>query len=504
MQNISNIIVSSDCTVKVALERLQGSAMGILLLVDREGRLLRTVTDGDLRRLLLAGSMLEDYLNALPDQSPTLVVEPIGGQQALSVMLEHQVDQLPVVDIEGKPVDVLLRRDLDCQVLLSTPHLGVNEMHYVEDAFRTNWVAPLGPNVDAFENELADYVGVGYAAALSSGTAAIHLALRLFNVDVGDTVFCSSLTFVASANPILYQGATPVFIDSEPESWNMSPAALERAFKDAEHRGKFPRAVLVVNLYGQSADFDPILEICNRYDVPVIEDAAESLGATYKGKHSGTLGRLGIYSFNGNKIITTSGGGMLVSDERELIDRARFLATQAREQAAHYEHVEIGYNYRMSNVLAGIGRGQVRVLDERVEARRAIFSRYASALKNYSEVHWMPEPTFGRSTHWLSACLLNGKLGTTELIEALAAERIEARRVWKPMHMQKLFDKCLYYPHAEGEDISAYIFERGVCLPSGSNMNEAQQARIILELKRALKRVDVKEDSVKVDTCLDR
>ncbi|WP_312502531.1 aminotransferase class I/II-fold pyridoxal phosphate-dependent enzyme, partial [Bacillus luti] len=266
------------------------------------------------------------------------------------------------------------------RIYLSSPHMSGHEQKYIKDAFDSNWIAPLGPNVDEFERELASFVGVKGGAAVSSGTAAIHLALRLLNVQKGDIVFCSSFTFVASANPIVYLGAEPVFIDSEPETWNMSPQALAIALHDANKAGKLPKAVILVHLYGQSAKLDEILSLCNDYDVPVIEDAAESLGSTYKGKASGTFGKFGIYSFNGNKIITTSGGGMLVSNDTEAIEKAKFLATQARDPAPHYQHSQIGYNYRMSNILAGIGRGQLEVLEDRVRSRRRIFNRYYEEL----------------------------------------------------------------------------------------------------------------------------
>jgi dTDP-4-amino-4,6-dideoxygalactose transaminase len=376
---------------------------------------------------------------------------------------------------------------VDSQILLSTPHIGTSELAYVEEAFRTNWIAPLGPNVDAFESELAALVGAGYAAALSSGTAAIHLALRLLDVRAGDTVFCSSLTFVASANPILYENAIPVFIDSEPETWNMSPIALQTAFAQADKEGRLPKAVIVVNLYGQSADMDPILAICNQYQVPVIEDAAESLGATYKGRASGTLGRLGVYSFNGNKIITTSGGGMLVSDNAALIARARHLSTQSREAAAHYEHTEIGYNYRMSNVLAGIGRGQLQVLNQRVTSRRHVFATYERLLADVPEIEWMPEASYGRANRWLTACTLSGSRQPADLIKALAKEKIEARPVWKPMHIQPLFAGRAFFPHGPGLDVAADLFHRGVCLPSGSNMTEEQVGRIADVIRAALR-----------------
>ncbi|OOE00225.1 pyridoxal phosphate-dependent aminotransferase [Anoxybacillus kestanbolensis] len=368
------------------------------------------------------------------------------------------------------------------RIYLSPPHMSGNEQKYINEAFETNWIAPLGPNVDAFEKELAEYVGVKGAAAVSSGTAAIHLALRLLDVRQGDKVFCSSLTFIASANPILYQGAEPVFIDSEPDTWNMSPLALERAMEAAKREGKLPKAVIVVNLYGQSAKMDEILAICNHYQVPVVEDAAESLGSTYKGKKSGTFGKFGIYSFNGNKIITTSGGGMLVSDDVEALQKARFLATQARDPAPHYEHSQMGYNYRMSNIVAGIGRAQLEVLDERVKARRAIFDRYVQALGDIEGVHFMPELEGSMSNRWLTTLTIDQQaLGVTpmDIINALAEEDIEARPVWKPLHLQPLFEGVQYYPHEEERSVSDELFANGLCLPSGSSMTIEQQQRVI-------------------------
>jgi pyridoxal phosphate-dependent aminotransferase EpsN len=363
------------------------------------------------------------------------------------------------------------------------------EQKYIEQAFTTNWIAYLGPNVDAFEQELARYVDVKGTVALSSGTAAIHLALRLLGVETGDTVFCSSLTFAASCNPILYQGGEPVFIDSEPESWNMSPAALKKAFQAAEAAGKLPKAVITVNLYGQSADYDSILEICNQYDVPVIEDAAESLGATYKGKPSGTFGKFGIYSFNGNKIITTSGGGALVADDLEALDKARFWATQAKDQARHYQHSELGYNYRMSNILAGIGRAQLQVLEERVQARRAVFQRYYDALVGMDGLTFMPEASFGRSNRWLTVLIVDSEqCGSTtiDIMDALAEQNIEARPVWKPMHLQPLYQKYQYFPHHESTSISDKLFAQGICLPSGSNLAVEEQQKIIQIISECL------------------
>ncbi|MEH6906762.1 DegT/DnrJ/EryC1/StrS family aminotransferase [Neobacillus drentensis] len=367
-----------------------------------------------------------------------------------------------------------------------------NELKYINEAFETNWIAPLGPNVDAFEAEVAQYVGASEAVAVSSGTAAIHLALLLLGVGMGDKVFCSSLTFIASANPIIYQGAEPVFIDSEPETWNMSPQALERAFCDAIKNGPLPKAVIVVNLYGQSAKMEELSAICNQYGVPIIEDAAESLGAMYKGKASGTFGKFGVFSFNGNKIITTSGGGMLVSDDRESLQRARFLATQARDAAPHYQHSQIGFNYRLSNILAGIGRAQLEVLDERVAARRAIFQRYKNELSEIPGVTFMPELIDTFSNRWLTALTINEKvsgISVTEVLDALSEENIEARPVWKPLHLQPIFKERKYYPHNEQENVSETLFNSGLCLPSGSNMKDEDVETVIHHIKQtAIKR----------------
>lgn len=373
------------------------------------------------------------------------------------------------------------------RIFLSSPHMSGNEQKYINEAFETNWIAPLGPNVNAFEKEMATYAGTADAAVLSSGTAAIHLALELIGVGQGDTVFCSSLTFVASANPILYLDAVPVFIDSEEETWNMSPDALKRAFEEADWG--LPKAVIVVNLYGQSAKMDELMAICDSYGVPVIEDAAESLGSSYKGKKSGTIGKFGIYSFNGNKIITTSGGGMLISDDVDALAKARFLATQARDVAPHYQHSVVGYNYRMSNILAGVGRAQLEVLDERVKTRRDVFDRYVGALGKIDGVHFMPVLEGTYSNRWLTALTLDpNKVHITPytLIDALEAENIEARPVWKPLHLQPLFEGCRFYPHAKDDIVSERLFAEGLCLPSGSNMTVEEQERVIRIVKKKI------------------
>lgn len=490
-QQFRALCVPASRTIREALDTLERTAKGILLVLDGAGRLQRTLTDGDLRRAALARMPQDTAIAALPAQAPITLGELEPVTRALALMDQHLIDQLPVVDGSGRPVDLVLRRELSQRIWLSSPHLGEEETAFVEEAFRTNWIAPLGPHVDGFERELAAYAGVGHAAALSSGTAAIHLGLLLLGVQPGDTVFCSSLTFVGSCNPILYCGARPVFIDSEPDSWNMSPQALERAFAWAKRENRLPRCVIVVNLYGQSADMDALLPLCERYGVPVLEDAAESLGASYKGRASGSFGRVGVFSFNGNKIITTSGGGMLVSDDADLVARARKLSTQAREPAAHYEHVEVGFNYRMSNVLAGIGRGQLRVLEQRVQRRREVHGIYRAALASEPGVQWMPEPAGMRSTRWLTCMLLEGGDAAARrghVLRSLERHAIEARPVWKPMHLQPLFQGAPYFAHAQGDDVSARLFATGLCLPSGSNLADEQIARVIDHLRRALQR----------------
>jgi len=357
------------------------------------------------------------------------------------------------------------------------------ELEYVHDAFESNWIAPLGPHVDAFEQEFAAAVAVEYAAALSSGSAALHLALMLLGVGPGDLVLVSDLTFAASAFAVRYVGAEPVFVDSDLSSWNIDPALLEEALDALARGSRVPGAAIVVDLYGQSAHWAPIRCTCEKYGVPIVEDAAEALGATYRERPVGGFGRYGVFSFNGNKIITTSGGGMLVSDDRKAIARARFLASQARDPAPHYQHSQIGYNYRMSNVLAAIGRAQLRVLPARVEARRRVFEWYRELLGDLPGLEFMPEAPYGRSTRWLTCVLIDpGQFGATreEVRLALEAENIEARPVWKPMHMQPVFDGCAIY----GGSVAERLFERGLCLPSGSALTRDQVERVAEIIRR--------------------
>ena len=372
------------------------------------------------------------------------------------------------------------------RIFLSSPNMSKEgyEKEYIKEAFDTNWIAPLGENVNKFEEELAKYVKIGNAAALSSGTAAIHMAFKALDVKNGDIVFCSDLTFSATVNPIIYQNAKPVFIDSEKDTWNMDPKALEKAFEKYPN----PKAVIVVHLYGTPAKIDEIKEICDSHNVPLVEDAAESLGATYKNKQTGTFGKFGVYSFNGNKIITTSGGGMLVSDDEERIAKVRFWSTQSREKERHYEHKEIGYNYRMSNIVAGIGRGQLKVLDERIKQKTDIYNNYKEGLKKISDIEIQEIPENTRPNHWLSVITLNKnfKVKPLDIMVALEKENIESRPVWKPMHMQPVFSDYDFIK-VEEKAVSTDLFERGVCLPSDTNMTKEEQDVVIDIIKRLWK-----------------
>jgi dTDP-4-amino-4,6-dideoxygalactose transaminase len=481
MEKITNIIVPLQCRLIEALNILNSSEFLILLIVNGKGKLVRTVTDGDIRRFILSKGRLDVNLEKLSKKNPIAVRKDVTDTKVLKLMIRNGINQIPVVDNVGRPIGLHIKSDLDKSILLSTPHMGKYEENYVQQAFDSNWIAPIGPNVDAFEVEISNYVGGSNVAVVNSGTSAIHLSLILLNISQGDLVFCQSFTFIASVNPVLYQGATPVFIDSESKTWNMSPIALRKALEDHKKKNTLPKAIIVVHLYGNSASMKKIMSIGNEYNVPVIEDAAESIGSFYQGKHTGTMGKFGIFSFNGNKIITTSGGGALISNDIKLIDRARFLSTQAKDPSPHYEHSEIGYNYRMSNVLAGIGRGQLKVLNERVRSRRNVLKKYKKGLNVIDSIDWIPDVKGDYSNNWLSVFSINPKrtnMTAKTLINALLKKKIEARHVWKPMHQQKLFIKNQYYTDSN-ESFCDYLFETGVCLPSSSNMSASQQDLVI-------------------------
>jgi len=368
------------------------------------------------------------------------------------------------------------------QIFLSPPNMCGREMEYIREAFETNWVAPYGPSINAFEDEMARYIGVESALALSSGTAALHLALRWFGVREGDYVFCSDFTFIGSCAAILYERCVPVFIDSEPSSWNMSPEALEQAFRWAQAQGKLPKAVVVVDLYGESADWDSILPICRRYGVPVIEDAAEAVGTVYKGKKCGSFGDISALSFNGNKIITTSGGGMVLSNDKMAIEKMRFWSTQAREPAIHYEHREFGYNYRMSNICASIGRGQLEFLPQKLALRKRIHAIYRRELERVP-AHIKDAAQKGGSNHWLNILVLDtDELTPGDIVTKLQNAQIETRPAWKPMHMQPLFKGAAFFAHGK-RSVGESVFSRAVCLPSGDGISMDQQRMVIEELK---------------------
>lgn len=374
-----------------------------------------------------------------------------------------------------------MKKVMNKRIYLSPPHMSADERDLLLAAFDSNWIAPLGPMVDQFEAAICEYTGAKHALALSSGTAGLHLALRLIGIEAGDEVFVSTLTFSASVNPILYEGGTPVFIDSERDSWNMDPKLLAAALADRAAKGKLPKAVIPVHLYGQSANMREIMQLCNSYGVPVIEDAAESLGGLFDEQHTGTFGKAGIFSFNGNKIITTSGGGMLVSDDGDFIAHARKISTQAREPAPHYQHAEIGFNYRMSNLLAAVGCGQLNVIEERVAKRRVNFDYYYQQLSHMPGISFMPEANWGRTNRWLTVLTIapnQSGVNREQVRLALEAENIEARPVWKPMHLQPVFESYDYF----GGNTSEQLFRDGLCLPSGSSLSRTDQDRIISEV----------------------
>lgn len=362
------------------------------------------------------------------------------------------------------------------RIYLSPPHLIGRERQLMLQAYDSNWITTLGPMVDAFEQKMCERTGIPHATALSSGTAALHLGLVMLGVKPGDEVICSTFTFSATANAIAYCGASPVFIDGNDSTWNMDPLLLEEELKNCKAKGRLPKAIIVVDLYGQSADYDPIVKICLEYGIPLIEDAAEALGATYKGKPAGSFGAMGVFSFNGNKIITTSGGGMLVSASKEFTDRARYLATQAREPAPHYQHTVIGYNYRLSNILAAMGVGQLETLDDKIARRKQIYHFYRDAFHDIPEIHFMPIADYGEPNYWLSCITLEASLKATreDIRLALESQNIESRPLWKPMHLQPAFQHC----RMRGGSVTEQLFDKGLCLPSGSGMSDSDLHRV--------------------------
>ncbi|WP_281966970.1 DegT/DnrJ/EryC1/StrS family aminotransferase [Roseovarius nanhaiticus] len=481
--NIDAHIVHPHMTFRHVMACLDAAPIKLCVMTDESGALLRTIVDGDIRRAFLSGSAMESPVSDLPQNDAVYAGADIDPHDLVALFEANPaISAIVLVDDAKAPVGLVARNTVMSGILLSPPHMGQSESAYVRKAFDDNWIAPAGPNLNAFEEALKTASGRSQALALSSGTAGLHLALCVLGIGRGDAVYVSDLTFAATVQPVLYQDATPVLIDSEPQSWNMSPAALERRLARDAAAGCLPRAVIVVHLYGQSADMAAILAITDRYGIPVIEDAAESLGASYGNRPSGAHGLMSVYSFNGNKIITTSGGGALVSDRADLIDRARMLSTQGRDPAEHYQHSHIAFNYRMSNVLAGIGMGQLELLGDRVARRREIFETYRDALQDIPGLSFQDEPEGSRGNRWLTVISLDPDViprHPYQLLRELRSIGVESRPAWKPMHMQPICAGCAFEPHSPTEVVSSRLFLQSLCLPSGSTLSQDQQQRII-------------------------
>lgn len=486
---IGDHIVDGGASVRDAMLRLEQAAVKLCLVVDTGGRLVRTLSDGDIRRALLSGHRLDDAVGTLTGRAPVAFAEGTDPATLADALDRHAISAVVLTDTNGHPTGLVDRTALQGAILLSPPHMGDAEAGYVTRAFDDNWIAPAGPNLAAFETRLATHATRAHAVALSSGTAGLHLALAALDLPRGTPVYLSDLTFAASLQPLLYQGHVPVLIDSEPGTWNMSPAALARRLARDAAAGTLPGAIMVVHLYGQSANLGAILEAANVYGVPVIEDAAESLGATYENRPSGAHGLISVYSFNGNKIITTSGGGALVTDDDAIAEKVRNLSTQGRDPAEHYQHSTIAYNYRMSNVLAGIGLGQLEVLGARVATRREIFGRYREGLGDIPGLSFQTEAVGAAGNRWLTVVDFDPDripLHPYQVMRRLRTSGIETRPAWKPMHLQPLAHGAAFEPHSEDVAVSAAHFLRALCLPSGSNMTDAQQTRVVETMRRII------------------
>ncbi|WGV15404.1 DegT/DnrJ/EryC1/StrS family aminotransferase [Fuscovulum ytuae] len=474
--------VTANTTIREAMRVLDRSQTKLCVATDTSGKVIRTLTDGDVRRALLGGATLDSHIGNLPGKEPITFPEGTPREPLLQAMRSHSINAVVIVDKAGAPVDVIARTTLENLILLSPPHMGTAEVVFIQQAFDENWVAPAGPHLARFEEGLKAVSGRQHALALSSGSAGLHLALRVLGIGAGERVYVSDLTFIASLQPILYEGAIPVLIDAEPEGWNMSPVALGRKLEIDAVQGQLPSAIIVVHLYGQSADMDSIVALADRYGVPIIEDAAESLGATYRNRPSGAHGLLSVFSFNGNKIITTSGGGALVSDRGDLVEKARNLSQQGRDTAEHYQHSQIAYNYRMSNILAGIGIAQLGHLPDRVARRRAVFARYQDGFRDIPGIRFQGDLAGGHGTRWLTVIDLDPDRIARhpyQFMRRLRAHGIETRPAWKPMHMQPLCHGMEFVPHDPVMAVSPGLFLRSLCLPSGSSLSVVDQDRVI-------------------------
>ncbi|USA39123.1 DegT/DnrJ/EryC1/StrS family aminotransferase [Pelagerythrobacter marinus] len=486
---LQRAIVRSDASIRTVMARLDRNRIKLGLVLDEGGRLLRTVTDGDIRRALLGGALLDDAISCLPPQRAVTVPEKTAPAQLLQEMDRHGVNALVVTDAAGEPVDLVDRGMLSGAILLSPPHMGGGEAAHVQQAFDDNWVAPAGPNLDAFEKRLAVLSTREHAVAVSSGTAGLHLAMRALNLPRGARVYVSDLTFVGSVQPLLYERLEPALIDAEPGTWNMSPGALRRQIEADAASDRKGAAILLVHLYGQSANVGEILTIAEEHGLPLVEDAAESLGAVYDNRPSGAHGVISVYSFNGNKIITTSSGGALVTDDPKIAERARYLATQGRDPVEHYQHSTIAYNYRMSNILAGVGLGQLDVLSDRVAARRAIFERYKAGLSDLPGIAFQEDSPRSLGNRWLTSIEFDPNrlaIHPYQIMRKLRQGGIETRPGWKPLHMQPLCHGFAFAPHSEKVTVSAAHFQRALCLPTGSNLTVAEQDRIIAAVRSIL------------------
>lgn len=488
---MDKFVLSPSDTLRAAMSKIDALEEKMCVVYRADGKLLRTVTDGDVRRFLLAGGAMDDTLDILPEKTPIVAIQGTSDAELLKKLQEYAIQAILIVDEAGVPVQIRSRASLETKIMLSPPHIGVSEMTFVQRAFEDNWVAPAGPNLVQFEQAFAKQTGRGHALALSSGTAALHLALRVLDIGIGDRVYVSDLTFAASLQPILYENATPVLIDSEPVSWNISPDALERKLAEDQAAARLPAAIIVVHLYGQSANIKAVMELADAYGVPVVEDAAESLGATNGNKPSGSHGLLSAFSFNGNKMITTSGGGALVSDRADLIERARYLSTQGRDPADHYQHSQVAYNYRMSNILAGIGLGQLGVLNERVARRREIFDHYRQGLSGIAGISFQGDAPDSLGSRWLTVVELDPNhihCHPYQLMRRLRQLGIETRPAWKPMHMQPMCKGFEMVPHTAEEIVSSTLFLRSLCLPSGSSMADGDVARVVAAVRSIIEK----------------
>ncbi|WP_148201796.1 DegT/DnrJ/EryC1/StrS family aminotransferase [Synechococcus sp. CC9311] len=486
--NTTNTCQEFD-SLRAALVKLEASKVKLIVVIGEHGQIVRTVSDGDIRRALISGMSLDDSVSKLPTRNPVVCQEDSDESEVVAAMNNNSVNTIIQVDSKDLPVFLINKKDLEGSILLSSPHLGESETNYVQDAIDSNWIAPIGPYLNRFEQDLSAICDRSHAIAVASGTAGLHLAIRALMIKQDKRIYVSDLTFIGSVQPILIEKHEPVFIDCEPGTWNMSTKALERQLKLDKDRNRLPGAIIVVHLYGQPANILEICKIANAYDVPIIEDAAESLGATVNGEASGCHGLISVYSFNGNKIITTSSGGAVVTNCPKIASKIRYLATQGRDNCLHYQHSSIAYNYRMSNVLAALGVGQLEVLKDRVKARRNIFSRYVQSLTRVPGISFQQEVPDTLGNRWITAIEIEPRsenLHPFAIMKILKSEGIDARPGWKPMHMQPICYGYDYIPHDEQTSYSERHFMRSICLPSGSNMPSRSQDRVISAILQIL------------------